>query len=64
MSGIFSSIQYFHFVSYYRCMDVKMLICCLFQVVDEIDGALGDGKGAVEVLLKMVSARCQCRLAF
>jgi len=41
-----------------------MLICCLFQVVDEIDGALGDGKGAVEVLLKMVSARCQCRLAF
>jgi hypothetical protein len=25
------------------------------QVVDEIDGALGDGKGAVEVLLKMVS---------
>jgi hypothetical protein len=24
-------------------------------VVDEIDGALGDGKGAVEVLLKMVS---------
>lgn len=29
-----------------------------FQVVDEIDGALGDGKGAVEVLLKMVSNRC------
>jgi len=28
-------------------------------VVDEIDGALGDGKGAVEVLLKMVSARCK-----
>ncbi|WJX17347.1 hypothetical protein P8452_07276 [Trifolium repens] len=25
-------------------------------VVDEIDGALGDGKGAVEVLLKMISA--------
>ncbi|KAI4346173.1 hypothetical protein L6164_013246 [Bauhinia variegata] len=25
-------------------------------VVDEIDGALGDGKGAVEVLLKMVTA--------
>ncbi|KAE8076222.1 hypothetical protein FH972_014885 [Carpinus fangiana] len=25
-------------------------------VIDEIDGALGDGKGAVEVLLKMVSA--------
>jgi hypothetical protein len=23
-------------------------------VIDEIDGALGDGKGAVEVLLKMV----------
>jgi len=29
-------------------------------VVDEIDGALGDGKGAVEVLLKMVSVRCKC----
>ncbi|XP_027330673.1 chromosome transmission fidelity protein 18 homolog isoform X2 [Abrus precatorius] len=28
-------------------------------VVDEIDGALGDGKGAVEVLLKMVSHRKQ-----
>ncbi|KAM7462045.1 hypothetical protein LguiA_030166 [Lonicera macranthoides] len=25
-------------------------------VIDEIDGALGDGKGAVEVILKMVSA--------
>jgi hypothetical protein len=24
------------------------------QVIDEIDGALGDGKGAVEVILKMV----------
>uniref|UniRef100_F6H817 Chromosome transmission fidelity protein 18-like n=1 Tax=Vitis vinifera TaxID=29760 RepID=F6H817_VITVI len=24
-------------------------------VIDEIDGALGDGKGAVEVILKMVS---------
>lgn len=23
-------------------------------MIDEIDGALGDGKGAVEVLLKMV----------
>jgi len=30
-------------------------------VVDEIDGALGDGKGAVEVLLKMVSGRCYDR---
>lgn len=35
-----------------------------FQVVDEIDGALGDGKGAVEVLLKMVSARCQSQSVF
>nr|XP_048322724.1 pentatricopeptide repeat-containing protein At4g35850, mitochondrial-like [Ziziphus jujuba var. spinosa] len=26
------------------------------DVIDEIDGALGDGKGAVEVILKMVSA--------
>ncbi|KAL1151820.1 hypothetical protein V6Z11_A09G067700 [Gossypium hirsutum] len=26
------------------------------NVIDEIDGALGDGKGAVEVILKMVSA--------
>ena len=41
-----------------------MLICCLFQVVDEIDGALGDGKGDVEVLLKMVSARCQSLSVF
>jgi len=24
------------------------------QVIDEIDGALGEGKGAVEVILKMV----------
>ncbi|XP_060673762.1 pentatricopeptide repeat-containing protein At4g35850, mitochondrial-like [Ziziphus jujuba] len=26
------------------------------DVIDEIDGVLGDGKGAVEVILKMVSA--------
>lgn len=25
------------------------------QIIDEIDGALGDGKGAVEVILKMVN---------
>lgn len=29
------------------------------QVIDEIDGALGDGKGAVDVILKMVSM-CAC----
>jgi len=28
-------------------------------VIDEIDGALGDGKGAVDVILKMV---CVCML--
>lgn len=26
----------------------------LLQVIDEIDGALGDGKGTVDVILKMV----------
>lgn len=25
------------------------------QIIDEIDGALGEGKGAVEVIMKMVS---------
>lgn len=25
------------------------------QVIDEIDGALSDGKGAVDVILKMVN---------
>lgn len=25
------------------------------QVIDEIDGALGDGKGAVDVIIKMVN---------
>ena len=28
-------------------------------MIDEIDGALGDGKGAVDVILKMV---CICML--
>lgn len=35
-----------------------MVVFFSSQVVDEIDGALSDGKGAVEVLLKMVSDRC------
>lgn len=30
------------------------------QVIDEIDGALGDGKGAVDVILKMVSMCIAC----
>ena len=32
------------------------------QVIDEIDGALGEGKGAVDVILKMVSFNCFCFL--
>lgn len=29
-------------------------------MIDEIDGALGDGKGAVEVILKMVWHGSDC----
>lgn len=28
------------------------------QVIDEIDGALSDGKGAVDVIVKMVNIFC------
>ena len=36
-------------------MDCIFYLYLFIQVIDEIDGALGDGKGAVEVLLKMVT---------
>lgn len=34
---------------------LEMNVMLIVQIIDEIDGALGDGKGAVEVILKLVS---------
>lgn len=33
-------------------------------MIDEIDGALGEGKGAVEVILKMVIGSFICNFGF
>lgn len=35
--------------------ETNVLVFGVVKVIDEIDGALGEGKGAVEVILKMVT---------
>lgn len=48
----FSFPPSFHSISYCAYLEQNS---GLFKVIDEIDGALGDGKGAVEIILQLVS---------
>lgn len=38
----------------FRIVTGVLTMRCSMQIIDEIDGALGDGKGAIEVIMKMV----------